>query len=238
MNVAAGNASPGVGRSRFQGHGGPSPLAVAGSVLLHAGLVGAIMLGGDLSERRDKAQPQFTAYRVNLYSPPPQVEGEPAEIVPKPAIVKTAPPAAPEVKAPAKQPAAKTATTAAPEKPKAAPVAGRNPKPGPVGGEGLNVVQDGAEFPYPEYLENIIRQLSRYFRWNGAGNLEAEIGFYIRKDGSASRIRLLKRSGNRQFDIAVVEATEQAGKRKAFGVLPPGFQGDSLGVSFGFVPPK
>ena len=47
----------------------------------------------------------------------------------------------------------------------------------------------GDAFPYPEYLENIIRQLNRYFRWTGA-DLTAQVGFEIQRDGSVKAIRV------------------------------------------------
>ncbi|HEY0671901.1 MAG TPA: TonB C-terminal domain-containing protein, partial [Longimicrobiales bacterium] len=86
-------------------------------------------------------------------------------------------------------------------------------------------------------LENIILQLNRYFRWSGAPNLEAKIGFEIMRDGSVRRIRVLQKSGNINFDLEAVSAIEQAGQRGAFGPLPKGWVNDRLPVAFSFLPP-
>lgn len=212
---------------------------MVGSIVLHAVLIGGALASGQLAARV-RPEPVFKAYRVKIYSPPPQVEGEPADIVPAPAIVKRPPPAPkPEAKKePAKKPDAKTATTKPADPPKAKPVTGRNAQAGPVGGEGLNVLQEGEDFPDPVYLENIIRQLHRHFRWSGEGGLITEIGFVIQRDGSVTNIRVLKRSGNRLFDVAAVEAVEQAGKRNVFGRLPSVWTPPTLPVAFTFEPAR
>ena len=57
------------------------------------------------------------------------------------------------------------------------------------------------------------------------------------RDGSVRRIRVLKKSGNINFDLEAVSAIEQAGKRGAFGPLPPGWVNDRLPVAFSFLPP-
>jgi protein TonB len=186
---------------------------------------------------------QFKTFRVELYSPPPQVEGEPEppKETPKPAIVKQPKAPEPKPKVVAKRPApapkvAETKTSSGTNR--SQQVRGRNARPGPVGGENLNVLQEGEEFPYPGYLENVITQINRYFRWTGAGNLEAEIGFYIRRDGSVSGLRVFSRSANFNFDIAAMSAVEHAGKNRTFGALPSEFPRDSLGVLFRFLPPR
>jgi TonB family protein len=97
---------------------------------------------------------------------------------------------------------------------------------------------DGEEFPYPDYLENLIIQLNRYFRWTGAGNLEAHVGFYVQRDGSVRGLKVQRRSGNINFDLAAVDAVEQASKRNAFGPLPEGFKRENLPVLFKFIPPN
>jgi outer membrane biosynthesis protein TonB len=106
-----------------------------------------------------------------------------------------------------------------------------------VGGEGLDVHIAGEAFPYPDYLENIIRQLNRYFRWNGAPTLETKIGFEIMRDGTVRNIRVLEKSGNFNFDLDAISAVESAGKSNAFGALPKGFVPDRLPVAFKFLPP-
>jgi protein TonB len=218
----------------------PSRGALVGSLTLH------LLLGGTVfaSTRLRPAEPpmnQFKTYRVELVSPPPQVEGEPkpVEPAPKPAIVKQPKPPEPKPKPVVKKPTPKVAETkpGTAKEPKE-PVRGRNARPGPVGGENLNVLQEGEDCPDPAYCENVIRQINRYFRWTGAGNLEAEIGFYIHRNGSVSGLRVFKRSGDYKFDLAAADAVTYAGKSGGFGPLAGGFSRDSLGVLFRFVPPN
>lgn len=215
----------------------PGRAAIAGSVVLHGLLLSSVLVGAFKTE----ADPiEYRVYKVDLFSPPPQQLGEPEAPKPQPAIVRPEPPRDAVVKE--KTPAA--APVPQPKKPvstgtgKSDVAKGRNPDPKSlVGGEGVDVHLDGEDFPYPEYLNNIILQLNRYFRWNGAANLESKIGFEIMRDGSVRRIRVLKKSGNINFDLEAVSAIEQAGKRGAFGPLPKGWVDDRLPVAFSFLPP-
>lgn len=217
---------------------GPGRGAIFASVALHLGLAGAIAVS---AFKPAEVLPDYKVYRVDIYSPPPQVEGIPeAASKPEPAVIK--PPEPKEVVV-AKKPEPKPAK--APDKKnvsagtgKSDVAKGRNPDPKAlVGGEGLDVHIAGEEFPYPGYLENIIVQLHRYFRWNGAANLEVRVGFEIMRDGSVKSIKVLQKSGNINFDLEAVAAIENAGKRGAFGPLPKGWVADRLPVAFGFVPP-
>jgi outer membrane biosynthesis protein TonB len=216
----------------------PGSTAVAGSVVLHLLLVGGMVVGAFVQPEADPIE--YKVYKVDLYSPPPQQLGEPEPPKPQPAIVRPETPRETTVKE--KTPAPKPQPT----KPK--PVStgtgksdvakGRNPDPKSlVGGEGVDVHMEGEDFPYPEYLSNIILQLNRYFRWNGAANLETKVGFEIMRDGTVRRIRVIQKSGNINFDLEAVSAIEQAGKRGAFGPLPKGWVADRLPVSFSFLPP-
>lgn len=238
--MSAGAPRPANGARARPGRG-PGKLALAGSVLLHGVLIGGALVSGHIRAREEPVS-NYRFMRVNLYSPPPQVAGEPAAPAPRPAIVKPkAAEVAPKPAAVKKKPEVKTATPAPkrtePKTPPA-PVAGRNPKAGSPGGEGLNVQMEGDEFPFPEYLENVIIQLNRFFRWTGAGNLEAHVGFYILRDGSVKGLKVQRRSGNINFDLAAMSAVEQAGMRNSFGPLPEGFQRDTLPILFKFIPPN
>lgn len=105
------------------------------------------------------------------------------------------------------------------------------------GEEEINVQLDGATFPYPEYLKNIIRQINRHWRKpTGGRHLRAELSFVIHEDGSVSGIEWVRRSGNRAFDLEARGAVESAGSRGAFGPLPEGYPRDRLRVSFFFDP--
>ena len=217
----------------------PGRTALISSIVLHTALVAAVPIAA-IATRKDEPMARFQTFKIAMASPPPQVAGEPVPVPPKPAIATQPKPpdVAPKKKAPVVKPtpAPETKPAAAPKKP--APTAGKNPKPNSPGGDGLNVLMEGEEFPFPEYLENVIRQVDRYFRPLGEGNLETEVGFYIRRDGSVSGLRIQKRSGNTLFDIKAVEAVEQAAKRGLLGALPKEYPRDSLGILFKFVPPR
>jgi outer membrane biosynthesis protein TonB len=243
------DATPSTWGARLRRHRARPPArALIASVLLHAFVIAAFWVAGiQLSP-----EPEFVQYRVTLVSPPPQEQGEPepAPAPETPVLVEPEPePPAPEPEPeqpkpeepkPAPEPPKPQTATPPPEekKPDPEPVKGRDPRPSSAGGENLNVRQDGEEFPYPDYLENIVRQLHRMFRWGGSANLEAEVVFYIQRDGTTGGIRLVRRSGNFQFDLQAHEAVDRAGRTGAFGPLPDGWQQDRLWVSFTFEPPK
>jgi outer membrane biosynthesis protein TonB len=187
---------------------------------------------------------EYESFRVNLVSPPPTALGEPepvvttTPVVPPPPVQQPPEPSPPRPQ-PEQPPRTQAPTPSPPERrPDPPPARGPDPQPAPVGGENLNVVQDGRDFQYPDYLENIVRQLNRYFRWSGAANLEAEVVFYILRDGSVGGIQLAKRSGTFAFDLQASQAVEQAGRARAFGPLPDGWQRDRLHIAYTFEPPR
>lgn len=105
------------------------------------------------------------------------------------------------------------------------------------GEEAVNVQLDGKTFPFPDYLENIIAQVNRYWRPpTGARSLRAEISFVIARDGSVSSIQWVRRSGDLAFDLEARGAVEAAGRAQAFGPLPERYPRDRLRVSFFFDP--
>jgi outer membrane biosynthesis protein TonB len=198
--------------------------------------------------RPGPAPPSPPVYRVDLVAAP---AGERAAGVVKPAPVtppdptppvrpKTAPREmpAPETK-PSKRAVVPDATPTPPSQakptPTAAPVAGG----GETGGRGTDVVTvstGGIEFPFPGYLENIVRQIALRFKPSSRGALSAEVFFLINRDGSVplNSIRLVKRSGVYSFDAEAQGAVEAAAK--SFGALPSGFSEDALPVTFRFDP--
>ncbi len=184
--------------------------------------------------------PEFEVYRVELVSPPPQVQGEPEPVTPTQPVVEVPTPE-PEVQQSEPEPEVQTQSAVPQEVPRVVdepePAQGNNPEPVEVGGENANVRIEGQEFPFPDYLENIVLQLPRYLRWSGASNLSATVIFYIASDGSVGGLRLDQQSGNFNFDLEAMSAVEQAGRRGAFGPLPDGFQGDRLWLRFTFLPP-
>jgi protein TonB len=112
---------------------------------------------------------------------------------------------------------------------------------GETGGRGTDVatvLTEGIEFPFPGYLENIVRQIALRFKPSARGALRAEVAFLIRRDGSvpAESIRLVTRSGVYSFDLEAQGAVEAAANQRAFGALPAGFADDVLSVTFRFDP--
>jgi protein TonB len=111
---------------------------------------------------------------------------------------------------------------------------------GPTGGAGTdvaNVRTEGIEFPFPGYLNNIVRQIALNFKpRNPNAKLRAEVTFLIHRDGSVSDLKFIKRSGNYAFDLEAQSAVEAAARARSFGPLPGGFPDDVLPVFFSFDP--
>jgi len=119
------------------------------------------------------------------------------------------------------------------EKPAAAPEQSSE------GVEGQPVRLEGAPFPYPEYLANVILQIKRHWRPpTGGQQLRAELAFTITREGSVEDVAWVRRSGNPAFDLEARGAIEAAGRRRAFGSLPEGYPSDVLRVSFFFDPTR
>jgi protein TonB len=220
------------------------PLSV--SVVLHAGLIAAAVV---LRPPPPKALPPV--YKVNLVAAP---AGERSIG----AVVREPPPPTPAPAAPPKRAETKPTDMPAPEKPKPAPrrpappatptpepkSAPKNARPtvaggGPAGGSGTdvaNVRSEGVEFPYPGYLNNIVRQIALRFKPRNPGALRAEVFFIVKRDGTVGEFRFLTKSNSYAFDLEAQGAVESAGAAKAFGSLPDGYVNDFLPVIFSFDP--
>lgn len=214
---------------------GLGPIAI--SVVVHALAIGAFFVA---SASRDSHAIKYQTIAIHLVSPPPTVKGPPQPVETTSAVVTAPKTETKKVEPTAVKPKVQTQSALDQKvvsKPTTAkPAQGARPKPGPVGGEGLNIVQEGVAFAYPEYTSNVIRKLLQYFRWEGTANLTAEVSFNIRRDGSIVGIELLRSSGNTVFDLAATDAVENAGRQKAMGALPKGWQGDRLPIRFTFAP--
>ena len=185
-------------------------------------------------------------YKVNIVAAPPgpRAIGEvtsapaPANPAPTPPKMRETPsrvPPAPTKAAPA------PVTRATPVESKAkAPALTKAPKAGggPVGGRGTDVatVQTaGIDFPFPGYLNNIVRQIALNFRVKNPNSpLSATVSFLIHRDGSVTDAKFLTRSGVYSFDLEATGAIERASA--SFGPLPTGFRDDVLPVVFSFDP--
>jgi protein TonB len=220
---------------------------IAASAILHVAALSAFLLA-----RGAPSVPVPPTYRVSLIAAPPGPRqlGEVAPATPAPAV--TPPPPAPSRSTPdpSRMPPAPTkakpvrpakparvatprpAATPAPAKPAPAPVAGGGPQ-GGRGADVANVQVDGIDFPYPGYLQNVVRQIAVNFK-PSRGGLTAVVAFLIRRDGSVTGIRLTTRSGVYSFDTEAMGAVEAAAR--SFGPLPTGFSDDVLPVIFSFDP--
>jgi len=201
-----------------------------------ANLLGAANAAG---ETRKPAPP---VYKVHLVAAPEPAE-EPKkapEAVERPAEEKPAP--APPKQPPPKSTVSKAAPPKAPDNvpreaaprttPKAAPLPGETPS---TGNDVATVSTEGVAFPFPEYLQNIVAQvLKRWQRPLQSTPLEAEVSFFIHRDGSVSGLQFIKHSGNFTFDLEAQGAIEEAGRFGAFGELPDGWPADVLFVRFYF----
>jgi periplasmic protein TonB len=236
------------------------PGAFALSALFHAAL--GILAFQSLKQPKPIALPPM--YRVNIVAAPAgeraigEVKTAPSQPVtpvtepgPSQSSVKEMPlPAAKPVKKPpvratptVAKPAPATTKSAAPpteanpvkqpetEAPKAAG--------GPEGGKGTDVAtvrSDGIEFPFPGYLNNIVRQIAVNFKPRTEARLKAEVRFLIHRDGSVSGLTFVRRSGVFSFDLEAQGAVEAASSARRFGPLPAGFPDDVLPVVFSFDP--
>ncbi len=232
--------------------------AVAASTLLHILAVSVFFLA-----RSAPPVPMPPTYRVNLVAAPPGPRAigevqptpktEPTAAPQKAAAAKAATaPVARETPDPSRMKALNDRKASANKPPKVAtpnavasksPVSKSAPAPtaggGPIGGRGAdvaNVTVDGIAFPYPGYLENVVRQIAIRFDPSGIRSLTAVVAFMIRRDGSVSGLRLTKRSGVYSFDTEAMGAVDAAATAHAFGPLPQGFSDDVLPVIFSFDP--
>ncbi len=106
-----------------------------------------------------------------------------------------------------------------------------------TGSDPATVKTTGVEFPFPEYLRNVVAQV--YRRWqrpSGDVSLRAEVLFLVHRDGSISNFQFVQRSGSFGFDLEAQGAIEAAATAGAFGALPDGYAADVLPVSFFFDP--
>ena len=215
------------------------------SVALHVTIALLVLL----SFRKNAPQALPPIYRVNIVAAPPgpraigTVQPEPVAPAPKTTPAVTPPAPTPKEKAvpiakvtPPKAKARNTpnekSATPVPNVP--APKAGG----GPTGGKGTDVATvqtDGIDFPFPGYLNNIVRQIAlRFNPSDAASGRRAEVRFVIRRDGSVVGIGFVTRSGSYAFDLEAQGAIEAASRE--FGPLPDGFRDDALPVVFSFDP--
>jgi protein TonB len=226
-------------RKRLETAHGGRGWAFAGTVAIHVALVSVLVGVPDNGPRRVPP-----VYRVELVAAPqPRPEARRApDVVQRPA----------EPTVPTAKPARRSSVSETPPPPERKPDIEREPAPRSTpnveplpgekpstGSDPATVKVEGQEFPYPEYLRNIVAQV--YRRWqrpSGNAALRAEVFFLVHRDGSISNLRFVQRSGNFSFDLEAQGAIEAAANVGAFGSLPEGFPDDVLPVSFFFDPQR
>jgi hypothetical protein len=217
------------------------PLSV--SVALHFSMLLLVFL--IFRDRPQEALPPI--YKVDIVAAPPgeraigEVKTEPTPAQKTPAAP-VAPQAAKERAIPlARATPQKSSARSTPVPPvetpmpkTAAPKAGG----GPEGGAGTDVATvhtEGVDFPFPGYLNNIVRQIALSFNPGDTNSaLRAEVMFLIYRDGTVKIVRFVTRSGSYSFDLEAQGAIESAAPN--FGRLPDGFHDDVLPVAFSFDP--
>lgn len=221
--------------SRSRGPSGAG-IGLIGTVGVHATAVAFVIMTA--SHARAVTPPTYAVRLVAAPDPTPDQRKVP-DVVQREAATPP-PPAPPTRKAvPALKPAPAPPPNADTKKREAAPKTQPVPRaPGEAPSTGKDVATvstEGETFPYPEYLQNIQSQILR--RWDRSDlPLEAEVSFFIHKDGSITGLQFTKRSGNFAFDLNAEGAVEAAGDNKAFGPLPGGWTSDVLFVRFFFSP--
>ncbi|MGH7530974.1 MAG: TonB C-terminal domain-containing protein, partial [Gemmatimonadales bacterium] len=210
----------------------PAGLAFTGTMMVH-GI--AVLLLFTLPHGRPVLPP---TYAVRLVAAPavdeearraPAAVERPAEQRPAPSTTReprntASPEAPPPTRDETKREAAPRTT------PDVQPLPGERPS---TGSDVATVSTEGIAFPFPEYLQNIVSQVLR--RWKRPAQstpLEAEVSFFVHRDGSISALQFIRRSGNFTFDLEAEGAVEEAGRGRAFGPLPEGWTGDVLFVRF------
>ncbi len=215
------------------------------SIALHVTIALLVLL----SFRKDAPQALPPIYRVNIVAAPPGPRAigtvQPEPVTPQPVATPAVTPPAPTPKEKAvpiaKVSPPKTASRSTPNE-KVSTATPKVPAPraggGPIGGKGTDVATvqtDGIDFPFPGYLNNIVRQIAlRFNPADATTGRRAEVRFVIRRDGSVIGIGFVTRSGSYAFDLEAQGAIEAAARE--FGRLPDGFRDDALPVVFSFDP--
>ena len=215
---------------------GNVPLGLIGTALVH-GVVLVLFL---VSASGARSAPPV--YRVQLVAAPEVLPD--ARPAPQAIQREAAPPEppAPSPKPPPKNTASEAAPPPAPDTkkreaaprttPKAKPLPGEKPS---TGSDPATVSTEGIEFPFPEYLQNIVSQvLQRWQRPQASSPLEAEVSFMVHRDGSVTDLQFVRRSGDFAFDLEAQGAIEEAARIRSFGSLPDGWVPDVLFVRFYF----
>ena len=217
-------------------------IGLAGTTFMHGGLIGVVLAASAASASPRPMPPAYAVELVAAPRPDPQIRRAPPEALPTPPEEKPAPlKPPPKAKPVPKPPEPKTPPRPEPEtrEPPAKTRAPVEPLPGETPSTGTdvaNVKTPGLEFPYPEYLRNLVSQIYRRWDRSGQQGRRAEFTFLILRDGTVREIKTLRSSGNFAFDLDAQGAIEAAANARAFGPLPDGYPSDVLPITFYFAP--
>jgi protein TonB len=214
------------------------------SLALHLSIVALALIAS--RQRAPEVLPPI--YKVDIVAAPPgeraigEVKPEETPEVAPPAAAPVAPPTPKEKAVPLAKPLPKKAAARSTPVPPAAKPVPKTAAPraggGPEGGSGTDVATvhtEGIEFPFPGYLNNIVRQIALNFKPSDTNSgLKADVMFLIYRNGSVKIVRFVTRSGSYSFDLEAQGAIESAAPN--FGPLPDGFRDDVLPVVFSFDP--
>lgn len=235
---------------RSRGRAGAKP--ALGSLMVHGV---ALTLAWAVATKRP--QPiEFISYQIDMVAAPgadvgsPVVEAPPAAEPPAPEPTPAPPTPVKEAEKPipapepAKKPTPAPAATTAPSTARPSAATPRPTASGPTtdkatgtgSAESINIRMQGVRRDYPAYYDNIIRQISRCFRWSGSEPFETELYFVIERNGSVSNVDVVKGSPSIAFNTEAMGAVECAGQPGRFGPLPDDFQFDQLPIRFTFRP--
>ena len=214
-------------------------VGILGSLLVHGG---AVALAFTQVKQVQAGPPAYTVELLAAPATPPQRrvarEAVPTPPVEKPAPVKP-PPKPKPTKVPA-PPAPKPPPTPENHEPPPKTASPVTPAPGETpstGTDAATIKTPGLQFPFPEYLRNIVNQVYRNWeRDPGRQTRSAEVSFLILRDGTVRDINFVSRSGSFSFDLSAQGAIEAAGNARGFGPLPDGWDADVLPVSIYFKP--
>jgi outer membrane biosynthesis protein TonB len=183
--------------------------------------------------RTPPERPAQPAQRPSTTNPRPSTSNRPTTPAPeknRPAT--TRPPATPEKNRPSTSGSSSTGGTGSGanrtrgDGTSTAPATGSNPQANSPGGEGINIHVEGDPCPVAGYCERVTLQVQRYFRAppDNAG-ARGEVCFRIQRDGTVTDIQAqrVRGGGGAAFRLAMMEAAEAAGSRRAFGTLPGAF---------------
>jgi len=218
------------------------PLGI--SLALHLSIVALALI----ASRQSAPEVLPPIYKVDIVAAPPgeraigEVKPEETPEVTPPAAAPVAPPTPKEKAVPLTKPLPKKAAARSTPVPPAAKPVPKTAAPraggGPQGGSGTDVATvhtEGIEFPFPGYLNNIVRQIALNFKPSDTNSgLKADVMFLIYRNGSVKIVRFVTRSGSYSFDLEAQGAIESAAPN--FGPLPDGFRDDVLPVVFSFDP--